>query len=97
MTAATPGRGRGEHGGQSGQGTHGGQGTPGGRGGQGTHGGQDPLTPPDPTGLEAWIRQVLGLAGARASAFAPPLPPTPSAGPGHPGRPGDAHPDGKAD
>ncbi|ETK35672.1 hypothetical protein MPTA5024_13145 [Microbispora sp. ATCC PTA-5024] len=33
-----------------------------------------PLTPPDPTGLEAWIRQVLGLAGPRASAFTPPLP-----------------------
>ncbi len=88
MTAAAPGRGRGEHGGQS---------------GQGTHGGQDPLTPPDPTGLEAWIRQVLGLAGARASAFAPPLPPTPSAGPdhpGHPGHPGDADrpdPDGQAE
>lgn len=32
------------------------------------------LTPPDPTGLEAWIRQVLGLAGARASSFTPPLP-----------------------
>ncbi|WP_432926845.1 hypothetical protein ACQPZZ_37180 [Microbispora sp. CA-135349] len=40
--------------------------------------GRDPLLPPDPTGLEAWIRQVLGLAGARASAFAPPPPPTPS-------------------
>jgi hypothetical protein len=59
--------------------------------------GQDPLTPPDPTGLEAWIRQVLGLAGARASAFAPPLPPTPSAGPSSPGGQGDADPDGKAD
>ncbi|WP_182900459.1 hypothetical protein [Microbispora sp. H10830] len=87
MTAATPGRGRGEHGGQS---------------GQGTHGGQDPLTPPDPTGLEAWIRQVLGLAGARASAFAPPLPLTPSGPdhPGHPGHPGDADrpdPDGQAE
>ncbi|GGO27435.1 hypothetical protein [Microbispora bryophytorum] len=59
MTAAAPGRGRGEQGGQGGQ------------------SGQDRLTPPDPTGLEAWIRQVLGLAGARASAFAPPLPTTP--------------------
>lgn len=34
-----------------------------------------PLTPPDPSGLEAWIRQVLRLAGPRASAFTPPLPP----------------------
>ncbi|WP_433498296.1 hypothetical protein ACQP1K_25920 [Sphaerimonospora sp. CA-214678] len=33
-----------------------------------------PLTPPDPSGLEAWIRQVLRLAGPRASAHMPPLP-----------------------
>lgn len=33
-----------------------------------------PLTPPDPSGLEAWIRQVLRLAGPRASTFTPPLP-----------------------
>ncbi|MBE3010944.1 hypothetical protein IL992_17350 [Microbispora sp. NEAU-D428] len=68
MTAATPGRGRGDHGGQNGQ-------------------GQDPLTPPDPTGLEAWIRQVLGLAGARASTFTPPLPSTPSVDPEDAGGP----------
>ncbi|GII32593.1 hypothetical protein [Planotetraspora mira] len=39
------------------------------------------LTPPDPTGLETWIRQVLGLAGPRVSSFAPLLPeaPRPSA------------------
>ncbi|GIH72454.1 hypothetical protein [Sphaerimonospora thailandensis] len=40
---------------------------------------QMPLTPPDPSGLEAWIRQVLRLAGPRASAHIPPLPAT---GPG---------------
>ncbi|WP_169952609.1 hypothetical protein [Microbispora sp. H11081] len=51
--------------------------------GPGEPGRQDPLAPPDPTGLEAWIRQVLGLAGARASSFAPPLPPAPAAGRGH--------------
>ncbi|KAB8178782.1 hypothetical protein [Microbispora catharanthi] len=73
MTAATPGRGRGEH------------------------GGQEPLTPPDPTGLEAWIRQVLGLAGARASAFAPPLPLTPSADRDHPGDADRLDPDGQAE
>ncbi|GAA4204787.1 hypothetical protein [Microbispora amethystogenes] len=32
------------------------------------------MVSPDATGLEAWIRQVLGLAGARASAFTLPLP-----------------------
>ncbi|MEU6427071.1 hypothetical protein ABZ860_14350 [Microbispora sp. NPDC046973] len=61
-----------------------------GRGEQGAQpgqAGQDPLTPPDQTGLEAWIRQVLGLAGARASAFTPPLPPTPPAGPENAGGP----------
>ncbi|GIH65867.1 hypothetical protein [Microbispora siamensis] len=73
MTAATPGRGRADQGGQ---------------------GGQDPLAPPDPTGLEAWIRQVLGLAGARASAFTPPLPPTPSADAEDAGGP---DPDGQAE
>ncbi|MEV4455559.1 hypothetical protein [Microbispora sp. NPDC049633] len=46
--------------------------------GHGKDGRQDPLAPPDPTGLETWIRQVLGLAGARASAFAPPPPPPPA-------------------
>ncbi|MGW5265037.1 hypothetical protein ACWEQG_29030 [Microbispora sp. NPDC004025] len=50
--------------------------------GHGKDGRQDPLAPPDPTGLETWIRQVLGLAGARASAFAPPPPPAPDAGRG---------------
>ncbi|MEN3535122.1 hypothetical protein AAH991_08430 [Microbispora sp. ZYX-F-249] len=49
--------------------------------GHGKHGPQDPLTPPDPTGLETWIRQVLGLAGARASAFAPPPAPATGRGP----------------
>ncbi|MGI5154176.1 hypothetical protein [Microbispora sp. CA-102843] len=76
MTAATPGRGRGEHGRQD---------------------GQEPLTPPDQTGLEAWMRQVLGLAGARASAFTPPLPSTPSAGPGHPENADGPEAGGKAD
>jgi hypothetical protein len=46
--------------------------------GHGKHGPQDPLAPPDPTGLETWIRQVLGLAGARASAFPPPPAPPPA-------------------
>ncbi|GLV50949.1 hypothetical protein TBS_15190 [Thermobispora bispora] len=42
----------------------------------------DPLTPPDPGGLEAWIRQVLRLAGPGASAFPPPpLPPSAPEGP----------------
>ncbi|GAA4572079.1 hypothetical protein [Planotetraspora kaengkrachanensis] len=35
------------------------------------------LIPPDPTGLEAWIRQVLGLAGPRVSSFVPLLPDAP--------------------
>ncbi|GII58726.1 hypothetical protein Pth03_71150 [Planotetraspora thailandica] len=30
------------------------------------------LIPPDPTSLEAWIRQVLRLAGPRVSSFMPP-------------------------
>ncbi|GIH48641.1 hypothetical protein SAMN05421833_120100 [Microbispora rosea] len=75
MTTAASGRGRGE---QSGQNRQSGQNE------------QGPVIPPDPTSLEAWIRQVLGLAGARASAFTPPLPPSPPAGPGHPGRSADA-------
>ncbi|MFI7627436.1 hypothetical protein [Microbispora rosea] len=81
MTTAASGRGRGEQSGQNRQSE---------QNGQGGQNGQGPVIPPDPTRLEAWIRQVLGLAGARASAFTPPLPPSPTAGPGHPGRSADA-------
>ncbi|WP_432867250.1 hypothetical protein [Microbispora rosea] len=77
MTTAASGRGRGE---RSGRNEQSGQNEQGGQNGQGS------VIPPDPTSLEAWIRQVLGLAGARASAFTPPLPPSPPAGPGHPDR-----------
>ena len=108
MTTAAPGRGRGEQGeqnGQGGQNRQGGHDRQDGQDGQNGQDGQDPLIPPDPTSLEAWMRQVLGLAGARASAFPPPLPtppplrtppplpalpPLPSTGPGHPGRSADA-------
>ncbi|MEZ0074101.1 hypothetical protein [Planotetraspora sp. GP83] len=45
--------------------------------------GETAFTPPDPTGLEAWIRQVLRLAGPRASSLSPPLP-EPSTAPAEP-------------
>ena len=39
------------------------------------------LTPPDQTGMEAWIRQVLRLAGPRVSSFVPPSEPPGEADP----------------